>query len=35
MSNAKGDALTSTVADLLPKAFTGKCLGKVQAQTII
>ena len=26
MANAKGDALTATVADLLPKAFTGKCL---------
>jgi homotetrameric cytidine deaminase len=26
MSNEKGDALTATVADLLPKAFTGKCL---------
>ena len=26
MSNAKGDALTATVSDLLPKAFTGKCL---------
>ena len=26
MSNAKGDALTAKVSDLLPKAFTGKCL---------
>jgi coenzyme F420-0:L-glutamate ligase/homotetrameric cytidine deaminase len=26
MSNAKGDSLTATVSDLLPKAFTGKCL---------
>jgi len=26
MSNAKGDALTATLADLLPKAFTDKCL---------
>ncbi|MFA6371534.1 MAG: coenzyme F420-0:L-glutamate ligase [Methanothrix sp.] len=26
MANAKGDAMTATLADLLPKAFTGKCL---------
>jgi coenzyme F420-0:L-glutamate ligase/homotetrameric cytidine deaminase len=26
MANGKGDALTATVADLLPRAFTGKCL---------
>jgi coenzyme F420-0:L-glutamate ligase/homotetrameric cytidine deaminase len=26
MANANGDALTATIADLLPKAFTGKCL---------
>jgi coenzyme F420-0:L-glutamate ligase/homotetrameric cytidine deaminase len=26
MANLKGDAVTATVADLLPKAFTGKCL---------
>jgi len=26
MSNAKGDALTAKLADLLPRAFTGKCL---------
>jgi cytidine deaminase len=26
MSNAKGDALTAKVSDLLPKAFTCKCL---------
>ncbi len=26
MSNAKGDALTATLADLLPKAFTYNCL---------
>jgi len=27
MGNTRGDALTATVADLLPRAFTGKCLG--------
>ncbi len=27
MANIKGDALMATVADLLPRAFTGKCLG--------
>jgi len=26
MSNAKGDTLTATVGDLLPKPFTGECL---------
>jgi coenzyme F420-0:L-glutamate ligase/homotetrameric cytidine deaminase len=28
MANAGGDAVTATVGELLPKAFTGKCLGK-------
>ncbi|MDD1749526.1 MAG: coenzyme F420-0:L-glutamate ligase [Methanothrix sp.] len=27
MASAKSDVLTATVADLLPRAFTGKCLG--------
>ena len=27
MSNTRGDALTATVGDLLPRAFTSKCLG--------
>lgn len=27
MANMKGEALTATLADLLPRAFTGKCLG--------
>jgi coenzyme F420-0:L-glutamate ligase/homotetrameric cytidine deaminase len=26
MANIKGDALTATVSDLLPRAFTGRCL---------
>ncbi len=28
MANARGSALAATVGELLPRAFTGKCLGK-------